>query len=124
VTGRPIRAVLDTSAVVAYAGGSISVGELLAEIADEHADVAIPDLCLAEAAARLDPGAWPALDVLVGLPHCLILPLPDWRDVALLAPTLGLTRAAALVWAAAHGAHLLTAGPDRYGDPDVSIIEV
>ena len=46
---RPIRLVFDTSAIVAFTRGSIHVGELLAEIDDEHAAVALPLACLVDA---------------------------------------------------------------------------
>ncbi|GAA2715572.1 hypothetical protein ACFY2R_29880 [Micromonospora olivasterospora] len=60
-----IRAVLDASAIVAYCSGSVSVGEVIAEITDEGAGFAVPDVCLIEAARRLDVDQWPALDLLV-----------------------------------------------------------
>ena len=41
-----IRAVLDTSAILAYASGSIAVGELIGEFTDEGAQFGLPVLCL------------------------------------------------------------------------------
>jgi hypothetical protein len=49
VNGRRVNVVLDTSAVVAYTQGSIDVGEVMVEVNDEHAAVALPVLCLVEA---------------------------------------------------------------------------
>ena len=45
-----IRIILDTSATFAYATGSLNVGEVIAEVADEGAGFAVPLLCLVEAA--------------------------------------------------------------------------
>jgi hypothetical protein len=51
VSDRPIRVVLDTSAIIAYAqGSSIDVGEVITEVDDEECAVALPVLCLVEAA--------------------------------------------------------------------------
>jgi hypothetical protein len=52
---RPIRLVFDTSAIIAFTRGSIHVGELLAEIDDEHAAVALP------------------------LPACMVDAVPAWQ---------------------------------------------
>ncbi|MEJ3748243.1 hypothetical protein WEI85_33775 [Actinomycetes bacterium KLBMP 9797] len=49
MSDKPIRVVLDTSAVVAFTRGSIHVGEVIAEIDDEDAAVGIPVLCMVEA---------------------------------------------------------------------------
>jgi rRNA-processing protein FCF1 len=35
VSDRPVRVVLDTSAIMAYVHGSIDVGEVIAEVDDE-----------------------------------------------------------------------------------------
>ncbi len=42
---RPVQLVLDTSAIVAFAAGSIAVGELIAEIDDEEGATGLPVLC-------------------------------------------------------------------------------
>jgi hypothetical protein len=50
-----VRAILDTTAVLGYAAGSIHVGEVIAEVADEKATFGVPLPCLVEAArARTD----------------------------------------------------------------------
>ena len=41
-TDRPIRLIFDTSAIVAFTRQSIHVGEVLAEVADEHAVAGLP----------------------------------------------------------------------------------
>lgn len=59
MSDRPIRKVLDTTAITAYGHGAVSVGEIIAEITDEHASFAVPELCLIEAATQLDLDEWP-----------------------------------------------------------------
>jgi hypothetical protein len=49
--GPEIRAVLDRSALQSYARGHVHVGELLIDIADEKASIAIPAAALADAHA-------------------------------------------------------------------------
>jgi hypothetical protein len=46
---RPVRLILDTSAIVAFTRASIHVGELLAEVDEESGVVALPLPCLVEA---------------------------------------------------------------------------
>jgi hypothetical protein len=75
VTDLPLRAVLDTSAVLAYAAGSIHVGETIGEIADENAGFAVPVVCLLAAADRVAEDQQPMLDALAGHPHGVVLPL-------------------------------------------------
>jgi hypothetical protein len=48
-----IAVVLDASALLAYAEGSVAVGELIAEIADERRKVGMPAVCLAQAHATV-----------------------------------------------------------------------
>jgi hypothetical protein len=126
VSDLPVRAVLDTTAIAAYGRGAVSVGEILAEITDEHAGFGIPELCLIEAAAQLDVDEWPALALLVGHSQCVRLETPtDWRDVARAARLLGSTsRAVAMLAAVDHRAYLLTAEPDVYGDDAPLVIEI
>src|SRR3954471_219485 len=62
--------VLDTSAIAAFARGSIHVGEVLAEIADEDAVALLPLACLVEAVnrQRFTSEEDARLDLLVGHP--------------------------------------------------------
>jgi rRNA-processing protein FCF1 len=48
-----VTLVLDTTAVLAYAKGSVAVGELLSIITDDGDTVLIPATCLAEASRQL-----------------------------------------------------------------------
>lgn len=71
MTEPPIRLILDTSAVLAYAHGSDHVGEALQEVADESAVAAVPVVCLAEAYPLLaDRERW---RILAGHPHVIVL---------------------------------------------------
>jgi hypothetical protein len=47
---KPIRVVLDASAVAAYAKGSIGLGETIIEVVDDGAAFAVPVTSLTEAA--------------------------------------------------------------------------
>ena len=47
-----IAVVLDATALCAYVDGNVSVGELMAEVADEGRRVAVPAACLAAAYAE------------------------------------------------------------------------
>ena len=110
--------VLDTTAALAFARGSINVGEVLAEVDDEDASFAVPIVCVIEAAARLGAGD-AMVRVLVQRPACVVTPLrrDDWPVLARDVRTLGrLDLAAVALTAADTGAHILTGEPDAYGD--------
>ena len=57
MSDRPVLLVLDTSAIVAYTRASVAVGELIGEVAAEGGVVALPFLCLSQAAALVDDSA-------------------------------------------------------------------
>lgn len=124
MTEPPIRLVLDETAVVAYGRGNVAVGEIIAEIADEDARIAVPDLCLVEGARQLDMDHWHTLDLLVGHSHIERLDVPeDWRGVAVAARLLGSTsRAVAMLAAVDLRAYLLTAEPETFGDDAAPVI--
>jgi len=117
-TPRKIRAVLDRSAIESYGRGHIHIGELLVDIADEGAHMAIPAVSLLEAHTRFaeDAHARALLRLLVSLPGIEVLKL-DAVAASAVAPTGvqtdgDLSRAHA-VWAANHfGALYLTTEPD------------
>lgn len=117
------RLALDATAVKAFAAGSIHVGEVLTEIADEHdhpnpgALVAVPVAALVAAhRAGADMGR---LNILVALPCVTVTTmLPSlWRQTAAAAYLLdGLDRAcAALLVVNRYAGYVLTADPDVYG---------
>jgi len=118
-----LRAVLDTSAIQAYAAGSIAVGELIGEFSDEGAQFGIPVLCLIEAARGADKHARSLLTILAEHPDAEWLPLDEtqWDQIAAAADLLGtVARAcAALPVAYGHAGYVVTAAPDAYPGLDV-----
>lgn len=115
-----VRVILDTSAILAYSNGSIDVGEIIAEIADEPARFAVPLPCLLEAACQVDEKLIPALQLLVSLRHAVVVQVESerWRTVAGLSRVLGrIDLATALLAARDNDAHVVTAEPDAYGTP-------
>jgi hypothetical protein len=120
VSRRPVRLVLDTTAALAYAHGSVAVGETIGEVAGEGAAFTVPAVCLAEAGAALDLSRLAMLELLVGHPAAVAVDLPDWRALATACRLYGtVTRATAVSVAAIHRAYVLTAEPDAYGGDDV-----
>jgi hypothetical protein len=109
--------VLDTSALVAYASGSIDVGEPITEVANEGGRVVIPVVCLIEAAQSADEAM---LNMLVGHSGCDVVPLTvdAWPAVAAGYRVLGrLDLSVALYLATTRNGFLLTHEPDAYGAP-------
>jgi hypothetical protein len=106
-----IRAVLDTTAVAQF-GQSVSLGETMAEIADEpEVRIAVPVVCLLEAASQ-------HTDLLVSHPTVVVLPLLADRlpELATARTILGrLDLACALDTAMERGAYILTAETNAYG---------
>lgn len=125
MSDRPVRLVLDTSAIIAYTHGSIDVGETIAEIDDEYAAVALPVLCLLEAHRVV--ADHDRLMVLVNHPAAITLTIEpdDWPAVATFADAGGrIDAAAAALVAADYGATVLTRqpGPYRAMSPDIPVI--
>ncbi len=67
--------VLDADAVVAYAGGSLEIGERICDAADEEDFILVPALCLTEAYRRTDSNAWHYLDVLSSVDATVVTPI-------------------------------------------------
>ncbi|MEU3452203.1 hypothetical protein ABZ671_00970 [Micromonospora sp. NPDC006766] len=111
-----VKVVLDTSAVLAFTRGSVAVGEIIAEVADEPGCVVgLPVLCLAEAKrVTADPDR---LDLLVNHPITVVI-APDpgsWRALAVTCDTVGRFDAASAVLAAIDlGVDVLTGQPGLY----------
>jgi hypothetical protein len=109
--------VLDTSAILAYAAGSVDVGEPITEVHSDGGRVLVPVVCLIEAARQVDDDM---LQVLVHNPACRVEPLAVdlWAAVAAGCRVLGrLDLAVALLAATAGGGFVLTGDPDAYGAP-------
>jgi hypothetical protein len=123
---RPVRLVLDTSAVIAYANGSEHVGEPLTQVAENRAAFTAPLAVLATAATQVDR-AW--VDLLTK--HPAFQPVEtEWTRWPALAATLGtvarLDAAEALLAALDVNCDVLTAEPHVYAtlgdDPPIIAI--
>lgn len=112
-----IQAVLDRSALQSYARGHIHVGELLIDVADEGASIAIPTVALMDAYAWSlgNRHATALLNLIIKLPGIAVIDLDATSapGAAEEVPSSSgdLSRSHA-VWAAkAHNAHYLTTEP-------------
>ncbi|WP_232323476.1 hypothetical protein [Catenuloplanes japonicus] len=112
--------VLDTSAIVAYTRGSVAVGEILSELADEGAVAGLPVLCLVE--ARPSVVDTDLLDLLVIHDRTEVLGLAadDWQALIAATELVGrLDIASAVLAADEHeDATIMTARPSWYGGLD------
>ena len=114
--------VLDTSAITAFAAGSVNVGEPIAEVHDEGGRVVVPVVCLIEAARQVG-GDMPRL--LVDNPACEVGSLVGdrWAVVAAGARVLGrLDLASAFLTATVGDGYILTAEPDAHGEPGEDLV--
>lgn len=95
MTDRLVQLVLDTSAILDYCRGSLPVGELLVEIDAEGGAVALPLLCLVEA-ANVNPDDEHWLDMLVQHPATEIVGVEAelWKVLAAIRNTIGRVDAA------------------------------
>jgi hypothetical protein len=116
VSGRPVRVLLEASAIVAFTRGSIDVGETVAEVNDENAAAGLPLLCLVEAMRAV--ADTDRLDLLVAHPATVVIaPEPgDWQALAATYETVGRLDAASAVLAAIDlDCLVLTGQPGLYG---------
>jgi hypothetical protein len=115
---RTVRLVLDTTAVVGFVRGAVSVGELLAEIDAERGTAVVPLPCLVEAAAgTVDAGPW--LNILVDHPATYVVStdVDEWRQVAAVRSLVGAYEPAAAAWQAlTYGVDILTRTPELYAE--------
>jgi hypothetical protein len=114
--------VLDTSAIVAFAGGSVNVGEPITEVSSEGGRVAIPVVCLIEAARQVGEDM-PRL--LVDNPACDVEPLGGdwWAELTAGTRVLGrLDLACAFLTATLGKGYVLTAEPSAYGEPGADFV--
>ena len=117
-TDRPIRLLLDTSAILAYTRGSIEVGELLSEVSDEGGVVGLPTLCLSSVDWMVEDRA--RLDLLVKHQVTAVLgDTGDWAARAELGENVGQPDAVAAVMSAIDlDCDVLTGRPGLYGGLD------
>jgi len=116
-----IRAVLDRSAIQSYARGHIHVGEIITEVADEHAYVGVPATALLDAYTHClgDKVARARLTVLAQLPGTQMLDLgaEAAARIADIVPFTDddLARSHAIWASLEHTAVYLTAEPEEAG---------
>ena len=117
-----IQAVLDRSALQSYARGHVHVGELLIDVADEGAFMAVPTVTLLDAYAQSlgNEHATALLNLIVTLPGIAVIDLdaPTASATAEEVPNSNgdLSRSHS-VWAAkAHDAYYLTTEPAEVTD--------
>ena len=126
------QVVLDTSAVAAYAHGSLAVGELIMMVADEGDEIGVPMTCVAEvyAAVEVDGVEAAMLDHLtVAVPGIVVLPLdlPDAAEIGRYARSSSLGVGHAIVTAINTGCYLATADGKtvrRLVDDDRNVIDI
>lgn len=121
---RPVRLILDASAIVAFVRESIHVGEVIAEVDAEEAAVGLPVLCLAQARIMVDDVD--RLGLLAGHDAAAVLPDPDdWQALAATVDLVGRWDAAAATLLALDlDVPVLTATPGLYaglGGGDLTI---
>ncbi len=107
--------VLDTSAIVAYAAGSLDVGEPISEVQASGDPVIVPIVCLVEAARQTSEEM---LRILVDHPACEVAPMTveNWSALAAGTRILGrLDLAEALLLATTNEGWVLTGEPGAYG---------
>jgi hypothetical protein len=114
VSARPIRVILDASAIVAFSRGSIHVGEVIAEVSDESA-AGLPMLCLVEASRAV--ADTDQLDLLVSHAATALMDAEaaNWQALAATYDTVGRLDAASAVLAAVDfDCDILTSQPGLY----------
>jgi hypothetical protein len=111
-----IALVLDSSAMAAFAVGSVSVGELIMLVDEESQFVALPAAALAQAFARTGADDRAVLRMLVRGPRSVVAPLDAevTENVGLVARRSDLATAHAAVIATDMSAVLVTAEPDAF----------
>jgi len=116
MSDRPVRILLDASAIIAFTWESIDVGEIIAEVDDEYAAVGLPMLCLVEASRAVADKD--RLTLLVHHRASVVLgdDPGDWRALAAMYDIVGRLDAASAAVAAVDGdVSILTAQPGLYG---------
>jgi hypothetical protein len=113
-TDRPVRLVLDTSAVLSFTRGSIHVGEPISEVADEGGVSGLPTLCLAAAKWMVDDRD--RLQVLTEHPDTVVVPAShDPFALGIVETSVGsLDASSAVLTAIDQRAFIMTARPGLY----------
>jgi hypothetical protein len=114
-----VKLILDSSAVLAYARGSLDVGETIAEVVDEGDAFGASVLSLAEAARLSKQGEREGISLLAA--HTRFRPLPaqaaDWQRLASWAGILdSVQHAAAVIEAIDRDGYIITSEPHIYAN--------
>ncbi|MFG1650121.1 PIN domain-containing protein [Micromonospora sp. NPDC049275] len=124
---RPIRLVLDRSALLAYLAGSVHVGEPLHEVIQDRNRFGVTAVTAAETLAIVsDPKERATLHRLLNLDACEVLPTEghSWHELSFWRTVTGRADLATTALAVLeHDASILT-GEDRYGDGDLPVIHI
>ncbi|MFY1588166.1 hypothetical protein ACN267_27140 [Micromonospora sp. WMMD734] len=122
---RPVRLLLDRSALLAYVAGSVHVAEPLHEVIEDRNRFGVTAVVAAEALAVIDdPKDRAALHRLLALAACVVLPTDGstWQELSYWRTYTGRVDLASTVMASfAHDASILT-GEDRYGHDELPVI--
>jgi hypothetical protein len=125
-----VRLVLDLSAILAYAAGSVRLGETIIEAVEEGGRFGASVVCLAEAARLVDEDDAPRVPLLTRHWRFVMLPVltEDWDRLALWTRSLRhVVRAASVVEALDRGGYVVTGEPDAYdimGTGDLPVIAI
>ncbi|MEU0551741.1 hypothetical protein [Micromonospora sp. NPDC005979] len=124
---RPVRLVLDRSALLAYLAGSVHVGEPLHEVIQDRNRFGVTAVTVAEALAIVsDPKERATLHRLLTLDACAVLSTEgrSWHELSYWRTLTGRVDLATTVLAVLdHDAAILT-GEDRYGDGELPVIRM
>lgn len=125
MTTSEIQLILDTSAVVVYARGSVDVGETISEAGDNGHLFAVHVWTLAEASVLLKPDELTMLDMLLAHPAgaAPLAGVIGWERLARAARKYGsVSRGLVGLAATRHAAYVITADPEAYpGLPTIAI---
>jgi hypothetical protein len=123
-----VRLVLDTTAILAYAGASIHVGETIAEVVDEGGQFGVPTICLAEASRLIPDKLAEGINLLVRHTQCVVLSAlaEDWTALVAWTRIVGrVDLAAALIEATDRSACWVISGEaELYGDDRMPVIGI
>lgn len=124
---RPVRLVLDRSALLAYLTGSVRVGEPLHEVIQDRNRFGVTAVTAAEALAIVsDPKERATLHRLLNLDACEMLSTEghSWHELSFWRTVTGRADLASSALAVLeHDAAILT-GEDRYGDSELPVIRI
>ncbi|GGM18653.1 PIN domain-containing protein [Micromonospora yangpuensis] len=124
---RPVRLVLDRSALLAYLAGSVHAGETLHEVIEDRNRFGVTAVTATETLAVVtDPKDRSNLHRLLALDACVVLPTEgeSWHELSYWRTYTGRVDLATTVLASLeHDATILTQ-EGRYGDGDLQVISM